>query len=151
MQLAKNNVGMRIATIVTKRNLEELETIADWVHALGVETYAITPVVKLVMLILGTLSFYFGSYLQEGLDRRDRIQEPVLKSQERIFRLDEGVLCRLRQIRTISSFLLYVDVVCSKSIDTREPALRGCMQKRRLWDRVGGSPLNAAEKLRMHL
>lgn len=47
MQLAKNNVGMRIATIVTKRNLEELETIADWVHALGVETYAITPVVKL--------------------------------------------------------------------------------------------------------
>lgn len=47
MELAKNEVSMRIATIVTKRNLNELEKIADWVHALGIEMYAPSPVVKL--------------------------------------------------------------------------------------------------------
>ena len=47
MELAKNKVSMRIATIVTKRNLNELEKIADWVHALGIEMYAPSPAVKL--------------------------------------------------------------------------------------------------------
>lgn len=45
--LAKNNVQMRIATIVTRKNIDEIEEIADWVHNLGIKHFGVSPVVEL--------------------------------------------------------------------------------------------------------
>jgi len=47
MDLAENNVQMRTATIVTRRNIDEIEEIADWVHNLGIKHLGISPVVEL--------------------------------------------------------------------------------------------------------
>jgi radical SAM protein with 4Fe4S-binding SPASM domain len=45
--LAKNNVQMRIATIVTRKNIDEIEEIADWVYNLGIKHFGVSPVVEL--------------------------------------------------------------------------------------------------------
>lgn len=47
IRLAKNNVRMRIATIITPKNLNEVEKIADWVHNLGIKHYGVSMVVPL--------------------------------------------------------------------------------------------------------
>lgn len=47
IKLAENNVKMRIATVVTHKNIDELEGIADWVHSLGIDHYGVSPVVSL--------------------------------------------------------------------------------------------------------
>lgn len=39
-KLAESNVRLRIATIVTKRNIDEMYSIAEWVYNLGIRTYA---------------------------------------------------------------------------------------------------------------
>jgi len=39
-------VEMRIATIVTKRNLHEMETIADYVYDLGIKQYVVSQVIN---------------------------------------------------------------------------------------------------------
>lgn len=46
-RLSKANVRMRVATILTKRNINELESIADWVHNLGIKRFGVSPVVSL--------------------------------------------------------------------------------------------------------
>lgn len=43
-KLAKNNVKIKVETIVTRKNIHEIEEIADWVHNLGVRDYGIRPV-----------------------------------------------------------------------------------------------------------
>ncbi|KLO24416.1 radical SAM protein [Marinitoga sp. 1197] len=45
--LAKNKVNMRVATIVTPKNLDEIEEIADWVYNLGIKSFGISPVIEL--------------------------------------------------------------------------------------------------------
>lgn len=45
--LAEKNVMLRVATILTPQNIDEITDIADWVHALGIVHYAISPVVSL--------------------------------------------------------------------------------------------------------
>lgn len=38
---------MRIATVMTPKNVDELENIADWVPSLGIASYAISPVINI--------------------------------------------------------------------------------------------------------
>lgn len=45
--LASNGVLIRVSTIVTKHNVNELYNIADWAYGKGVSTYAISPVMEL--------------------------------------------------------------------------------------------------------
>ncbi|WP_461207632.1 radical SAM protein [Clostridium sp. DL1XJH146] len=47
IKLSENNVRMRIATIITRKNMDEIEDIADWVHNLGIKNYGISPVISL--------------------------------------------------------------------------------------------------------
>jgi radical SAM protein with 4Fe4S-binding SPASM domain len=47
IKLAEGNVKMRIATIVTRKNMDEIEYIADWVHNLGISHYGISPVISM--------------------------------------------------------------------------------------------------------
>lgn len=47
IKLAEGNVRMRIATIVTRKNMNEIEDIADWVHDLGISHYGISPVISM--------------------------------------------------------------------------------------------------------
>lgn len=47
MKLAENNVKMRTATVITRRNMKEIEEIADWVHSLNIEHFGISPVLSL--------------------------------------------------------------------------------------------------------
>lgn len=42
--LHSHGVKLRIVTTVTPRNLHQVESIADWVHGLGINSYAINPV-----------------------------------------------------------------------------------------------------------
>lgn len=44
--LNENKVTMRIATVMTPKNVNELESIADWVHQAGIASYAISPVIN---------------------------------------------------------------------------------------------------------
>ncbi len=46
IKLAENNVFMRVATIITPKNLYELESIADWVHKLGITKYGVSTVLN---------------------------------------------------------------------------------------------------------
>lgn len=46
-KLNKNGVILRIATIATKRNMDEIEQIADYVHELGIEHYSVGQVINL--------------------------------------------------------------------------------------------------------
>ncbi|WP_077613163.1 radical SAM protein [Clostridium sp. Marseille-P2415] len=45
--LAANEVPMRIATMVTRKNLSELEKIADWIHELGIKKWGLGLVMAL--------------------------------------------------------------------------------------------------------
>lgn len=45
--LSNNDARMRVATIVTPKNLKEIEAIADWVHNIGVRSYGVTPVIRM--------------------------------------------------------------------------------------------------------
>lgn len=45
--LAKKGIMLRIATIITPGNIDEIADIADWVHELGVMRYAVSPVISL--------------------------------------------------------------------------------------------------------
>lgn len=45
--LANHQVPMRIATMVTNRNMMELEKIADWVHGLGIKLWGLGLVIPL--------------------------------------------------------------------------------------------------------
>lgn len=47
VMLAEKGILMRVATILTPKNIDEIEDIADWVHELGIARYAISPVVSL--------------------------------------------------------------------------------------------------------
>ncbi|MCU9808284.1 radical SAM protein [Paraclostridium bifermentans] len=44
IKLAKSNVKMKVETIVTRKNIHEIEYIAEWIHNLGIRDYEITPV-----------------------------------------------------------------------------------------------------------
>lgn len=46
-KLAKNDVKLRVATIITRRNIDELEDIAEWVNSLGIGSFGVSPVVQL--------------------------------------------------------------------------------------------------------
>ncbi len=46
-KFTQNDVLIRIATVVTPKNVDEIETIADWVHNIGIKTYALSPVINL--------------------------------------------------------------------------------------------------------
>ena len=45
--LAEKEIMLRVATILTPKNIDEIEEIADWVHTLGIARYAVSPVVSL--------------------------------------------------------------------------------------------------------
>ena len=45
--LAEKRILLRVATILTPKNIDEIDEIADWVHNLGVARYAVSPVVSL--------------------------------------------------------------------------------------------------------
>lgn len=47
ISLAEKKVMLRIATILTPKNIDEITDIADWVHELGIIRYAVSPVVSL--------------------------------------------------------------------------------------------------------
>ena len=47
VMLAEKGILMRVATILTPKNIDELVDIADWVHNLGIARYAVSPVVSL--------------------------------------------------------------------------------------------------------
>lgn len=47
IRLAENKVKIRVATIVTHKNINEISDIADWVHSLGIGHYGVSPVVSL--------------------------------------------------------------------------------------------------------
>lgn len=47
IKLAKKGILLRVATILTPKNIDEIVDIADWVHNLGVARYAVSPVVSL--------------------------------------------------------------------------------------------------------
>lgn len=46
-KLASQKVFLRVATIVTKRNINEVNDIATWVYSQGIKAYSISPVIKL--------------------------------------------------------------------------------------------------------
>ena len=43
--LRNNGVTVRVVTVVTPRNVDQIEEIAEWVHNLGVQNYGISPVI----------------------------------------------------------------------------------------------------------
>lgn len=43
VKLAKSNVKMKVETIVTRKNVHEIENLAAWVHSLGIRDYVIRP------------------------------------------------------------------------------------------------------------
>jgi len=43
--LNDNGVYMRVVTVVTPRNLDQIEDIAEWVHKMGVKSYGVSPVI----------------------------------------------------------------------------------------------------------
>lgn len=45
--LHHNGVFTRIACIITPRNLDQIELIADWVHSLGIKSFGISPVIQM--------------------------------------------------------------------------------------------------------
>lgn len=45
IKLSSNGVKMRIVSVVTHRNVQEIYDIAEWVHALGIKHYGISPVI----------------------------------------------------------------------------------------------------------
>ena len=45
--IAEKRILLRVATILTPKNIDEIDEIADWVHNLGVARYAVSPVVSL--------------------------------------------------------------------------------------------------------
>ena len=45
--LAEKRILLRVATILTPKNIDEIDEMADWVHNLGVARYAVSPVVSL--------------------------------------------------------------------------------------------------------
>ncbi|ASZ16942.1 radical SAM/SPASM domain-containing protein [Bacillus cereus] len=47
VDLAENGVQMRTATIITRKNVHEIEKIADWVHSLDIKHFGVSPVVEL--------------------------------------------------------------------------------------------------------
>lgn len=46
-KLADNGVTLRIATIVTPKNVDKLEKIADWVHSNGIKSFAPSPIINI--------------------------------------------------------------------------------------------------------
>lgn len=47
LKLINNNVFLRVATIVTPKNIDELDEIAYWVNSKGIKNYSISPVTQL--------------------------------------------------------------------------------------------------------
>lgn len=47
IQMVRNNVITRVAMIVTKKNLDEIEEIADWSHSIGVKQLVVSPVINI--------------------------------------------------------------------------------------------------------
>ena len=47
IKIAEKRILLRVATILTPKNIDEIDEIADWVHNLGVARYAVSPVVSL--------------------------------------------------------------------------------------------------------
>lgn len=47
IKIAEAHVKMRTATVITHRNLHEIETIADWVHSLEIKHFGVSPVLSL--------------------------------------------------------------------------------------------------------
>lgn len=43
--LHDNGVFMRVVTVVTPRNVEQVEEIAAWVHNMGIQNYGVSPVI----------------------------------------------------------------------------------------------------------
>lgn len=43
--LHNNGVFMRVVTVATPLNIEQIEDIADWVHDIGIKSYGISPVI----------------------------------------------------------------------------------------------------------
>lgn len=46
-KLVDNDVVLRVASTITKKNIDELEEIADWLHDNGVKRFAAGPVIKM--------------------------------------------------------------------------------------------------------
>ena len=47
IKLSENEVLMRVATMVTPRNLDEVEDIAEWVHRQGIKKYGVSPILEM--------------------------------------------------------------------------------------------------------
>ena len=75
-ELAGNNVKMRIATTVTKRNIDEVEKIADWVYSLGIKMYVPSSVIELGRAVYSEPDILLDQEMQIKLFKTiDRINE----------------------------------------------------------------------------
>ena len=75
--LANKGILMRIATILTPKNIDELVDIADWVHNLGIARYAISPVVSLGRANDGNKELYLNA--SEAKRAEEQLQKIVTK------------------------------------------------------------------------
>ena len=75
--LANKGILMRIATILTPKNIDELVDIADWVHDLGIARYAISPVVSLGRANEGNKELYLDE--SEAKRAEEQLQKIVAK------------------------------------------------------------------------
>ena len=75
--LANKGILMRIATILTPKNIDELVDIADWVHNLGIARYAISPVVSLGRANDGNKELYLNA--NEAKRAEEQLQKIVTK------------------------------------------------------------------------
>ncbi|WP_397334032.1 radical SAM protein [Paenibacillus sp. YN15] len=84
--LAQQKVKMRVATIITPKNLDEFEPIANWVHSLGIAHYGVSLVIP----------------IGRAVDHSE-----LLLNQEELVRFDESLV---RINNTYKNFLNLIDV-----------------------------------------
>lgn len=77
VMLAERGILMRVATILTPKNIDEIVDIADWVHALGIAKYAISPVVSLGRADNGNRELYLDA--NNALKAEKQLKEIVKK------------------------------------------------------------------------
>lgn len=86
--LAKKQVPIRIATIVTSKNINELEQIADWAYMIGAKKFVVSPVIKLGMAKKNSKELFI-----ENESDNKKLSEALLNIQTKypsFFSINEG-------------------------------------------------------------
>lgn len=79
IMFTKKGILLRVATILTPKNIDEIVDIADWVHNLGVARYAVSPVVSLGRANLQDRNNQLYLDTNDALKAEEQLQKIVSK------------------------------------------------------------------------